>query len=239
MRFLTITLCLLICVSASSASAVTKLSSSGICHDEASPWFGKMKVFTEFQDLASCLQVGRLPKLKDVPAVSPAATPVSPTGLPYDRRLYGDWVDLDDDCMNTRHEILNTLSTGATATAKNGCTVQHGRWIDPYTNQIFTNPKLLDIDHMVPLAWAHAHGAADWTTQARVSFANDPVNLFAVEASVNREKGAKGPLEWLPPNRSYHCEYVTRFHRLVLRFGLTYAEGEAEAMDRLRAKVCS
>jgi hypothetical protein len=28
----------------------------------------------------------------------------------------------------------------------------------------------------------------------REQFANDPVNLFAVEARVNRQKGAKGPL---------------------------------------------
>lgn len=229
----------LVASSASSALALTKLSSSGICHDEASPWFENTKNFTEFPDLVSCLAVGRLPKTSSASGNGQFSKARGTAAGGYDRGLYGDWADLDGDCLNTRHEVLQSLSTGPVTLAKNGCSVSHGRWNDPYTNQIFTNPRQIDIDHMVPLAWAHAHGAAAWTPEQRVSFANDPVNLFAVEASANREKGAKGPLEWLPPNQAYRCEYVTRFHRLVLRFGLSYAPAEAKAMDRLRAEVCS
>jgi hypothetical protein len=58
------------------------------------------------------------------------------------------------------------------------------------------------------------------------------------EASANRSKGAQGPLEWLPPNVDYRCEYVTRFHRIVLTYRLEYQPGEAAAMDRLRAELC-
>jgi hypothetical protein len=38
-------------------------------------------------------------------------------------------------------------------------------------------------------------------------FANDLDNLILAKASLNRQKGAKGLDEWLPPNHSYRCEY--------------------------------
>jgi hypothetical protein len=117
--------------------------------------------------------------------------------------------------------------------------VVRGRWNDPYTGKIFSNARDLDIDHMVPLAWAHAHGADQWDAAQRRKFANDPINLFAVEASANRAKGAKGPLDWLPPDAAYRCEYITRFHRIVLTYKLSYSASEASNMDRLRSNLCS
>ena len=58
----------------------------------------------------------------------------------------------------------------------------------------------------------------------REQFADDPVNLFAVEARVNRQKGAKGPLEWMPPRESFHCQYVTRFKRALIIYGLEWSD---------------
>lgn len=238
MRCLCATLALLLSVPAGQAAALTKLSGSGICHDETSPWFSKTRSVREFADIASCLEVGRLPKTgRGNPDPASALVAVD-AGTAYDRALYGDWQDIDGDCMNTRHEVLSALSTGPVTLSRSGCSVSHGRWNDPYTDQIFSDPKQIDIDHMVPLAWAHAHGAAQWSAEARMRFANDPVNLLAVEASTNREKGAKGPLEWLPPNAAFRCEYVTRFHRLVLQFGLTYEDREKRNMAALRAELC-
>jgi len=46
-------------------------------------------------------------------------------------------------------------------------------------------------------------------------YGNDPRNLFAVDDGTNRSKGTEGPLEWLPPNADFHCQYVTRFWRIV------------------------
>jgi hypothetical protein len=170
---------------------------------------------------------------------TPPAEERAGANVKYDRDLYDHWIDVDGDCQNARHELLQELSTGQITLNKSGCTVATGRWNDPYTGQIYTVSRDLDIDHMVPLAWAHWHGAHSWDAATRRQFANDKVNLFAVQASANRQKGAKGPLEWMPPDESFHCQYITRFHRIVLMYKLEYSAQEAAEMDQMRAKLCA
>ena len=43
--------------------------------------------------------------------------------------------------------------------------------------------------------YSSGHGSSSWSGAKCERFANDPVNLFAVEARVTRQKGAKGPLD--------------------------------------------
>ena len=88
----------------------------------------------------------------------------------------------------------------------------------------------MDIDHLVPLAWAWRNGASSLSESKGDRFANDPINLFAVSASLNRSKGAQGPDSWLPPNEKFHCQYVTRFYRVLLKY-------EFPEAVRSRAKV--
>jgi len=75
----------------------------------------------------------------------------------------------------------------------------------------------------VGLAWCR--GAGQWSRDKRETFANDPVNLWLVEARLNRSKGAKGPDEWLPP--AGQCGYVARFFRIVKMYQLTPTAEEA------------
>ena len=180
-----------------------------------------------------------IPRLATASATTATASPTTATPLRYDRTLYGDWDDADNDCQNTRHEVLEALSTGQIQKTNDGCAVIRGRWLDPYTGQIERVARELDVDHLVPLAWAHPRGGYLWDGSTKRAFANDTRNLFATKASVNREKGARSPLEWLPPNESFHCEYVTRFERIVRIWSLEYRRGEAAAMNALRAGACA
>jgi hypothetical protein len=95
--------------------------------------------------------------------------------------------------------------------SSNGCRILRGLWSGPYTGKIYQAPSDLDIDHVIPLAWAHAHGAADWSPAQKAAFANDPVNLLAVDDGLNQSKGAKGPSEWLPPQPEHVCDYLLRW----------------------------
>jgi hypothetical protein len=219
---------------AASPQPVVKMSSSGICHTQASAWYGRTKNFTAFSNLETCLaKGGRLPKAVSTTTQVSSASSSST----YNRtRDFGSWLDEDGDCMNTRHELLASLSTGPITTS--GCRVIHGRWNDPYTGLIFTESSQLDIDHIVPLKWAWDHGADKWSQKQRLSFANDERNLLAVKASANRAKSADGPLDWLPPNQDYQCEYVLRFKRLALTWKLEFGDQERQNIDALQNRLC-
>ena len=165
----------------------------------------------------------------------------APRDKPYNRNLFAHWSDLDGDGINTRHDLLASTAIDPTSIryAKNGKSVLHGKWYDPYTDLTFTNPRALDIDHVVPLKYAWDHGAWQWTAQKREKFANDEAtNLLAVRAKENRQKSAAGPLEWLPPNKKWQCQYVLRFRRVSLLYGLKFTPIEDQELRSLQACLC-
>ena len=129
----------------------------------------------------------------------------------YNRKLYGVWIDEDGDCQYTRHEILIAESTQPVTFDKKRCRVLSGQWEDPYTGRVFNDPRLVDIDHFIPLAEVHRSGGYSWTGAQRRRYTNDlsnPDTLIVVSASANRSKGDKDPAHWLPPNQAFQCEYL-------------------------------
>lgn len=85
---------------------------------------------------------------------------------------------------------------------------------DPYTSLMISFARgnqtgaAVQIEHIVPLAYAWDQGARVWTDELRVRFANDPANLVAVQGQANQDKGNKEPALWLPPNAAFHCQYA-------------------------------
>ena len=146
----------------------------------------------------------------DIAAPKPAALQVTiapvPINLPqYDRTTWKHWTDHDRDCQNARHEVLMAESLIAPSfRADNGCIVEAGQWLTPYSAIAVTDPDDLDIDHMVPLRNAHDSGAWAWTEESKQLYANyldDPQHLIAVAAKANRAKGARGPEDWKPDDQ--------------------------------------
>jgi hypothetical protein len=130
---------------------------------------------------------------------------------PYKRSLYKHWIDADHDCQDTRTEVLIAESVIAVTLDARGCKVLRGKWNDPYTGRTFANPRLLDVDHLVPLGEVHVSGGDRWSPQRRQDYANnlsDPNTLIAVSLSANRSKGDRDPAKWLPTNVSFRCIYV-------------------------------
>ena len=155
----------------------------------------------------------------------------------YERESYRHWIDEDRDCQNARHEVLieESLSSVTFKTGK-GCKVLSGSWDDPYSGRTITDATKLDIDHMVPLKEAHESGAANWSRERKRAYANDldyPDTLIAVDRRLNRQKGAKDPAEWLPPNPAYQIEYVRAWLAVKLKWGLTADRRELMALRKL------
>jgi hypothetical protein len=143
------------------------------------------------------------------PMPVPLSLPRTPA-VWYDGALYGNWIDADGDCQNTRQEVLIAESLVPARLDSRGCNVVAGLWFDPYVAQIFDNPSDLDVDHFIPLAEVHRSGGDRWTPKRRQEYANDldSSTLIAVSAAANRSKSDEGPEKWMPINREFKCLYV-------------------------------
>ena len=184
------------------------------------------------------VDLGRAAVLLDTIAVEPEHR------RGYDRDAWPHWLDRDGDCLNTREAVLVAESLEAVRRSVDGCGVVSGRWRDPYTGEVFTNPGDLDIDHRVALQEAHDSGGHAWDRARRAAYANDlddPDTLVAVSAAANRAKGAKGPEEWLPPDSSALCRYVAGWIAVKARWDLSMDEREritvANILANCRAQV--
>ncbi|MCE8457214.1 hypothetical protein, partial [Rhodovulum sulfidophilum] len=81
-------------------------------------------------------------------------------------------------------------------------------------------------------------GAAGRLPEARPLRPRSGVNLLPVSASANRSKGARGPLDWLPPDSGFRCQYVLRFRRIAASYGLVQSAAEERELVALTGRVC-
>ena len=96
---------------------------------------------------------------------------------------------------------------------------------------VFTSKKsTIDIDHVVALANAWQTGAAYFDKSKRMELANDPLNLIATDARLNRQKGDGDAATWLPPYKPYRCEYVARQIAIKAKYSLWVTAPEQDAM---------
>lgn len=154
----------------------------------------------------------------------------------YDRASFGSpWRDVDGNGCDTRNDILRR-DLLRTDIASNGCDVLSGTLFDPYTGKRIPHVagrSAIDIDHVVSLGNAWQTGAFRWSTNRRVAFANDPLNLLAVDASANRQKSDGDAATWLPSNKGYRCEFIARQVAVKSKYQLWITTAERDAMVRI------
>ncbi|MCA9340162.1 MAG: HNH endonuclease, partial [Candidatus Saccharibacteria bacterium] len=71
------------------------------------------------------------------------------------------------------------------------------------------------------------------TLQQRIAFANDPLELLAVDGNANQAKGDGDAATWLPANKAFRCQYVARQIAVKAKYGLWVTQAEKEAMQRV------
>jgi hypothetical protein len=156
-------------------------------------------------------------------------------GEGYDRDLFRHWVDSDGDGCNTRREVLIAEAIEKPQVV-GGCDLVGGKWYSVYDEVTTTDPGDFDVDHLIPLKEAWDSGAHSWTASQRRAFANDlgnPQALIAVTASSNRSKSDRDPADWLPPNQSFHCQYITDWMTIKIFWNLSVDEREFQALRRV------
>jgi len=162
----------------------------------------------------------------------------------YDRAKFGQaWsddvrVDGGRNGCDTRNDILRRdLTDPVIRPGTHGCLVESGTLHDPYSGESLDfvrgeRSAEVQIDHVVALADAWQKGAQAWDDDTRRDFANDPLNLLAVDGSLNQQKGAGDAATWLPPNKAFRCHYATRIVEVKATYGLWVTQAEHDALAR-------
>jgi len=159
----------------------------------------------------------------------------------YDRDLFGQaWADVDRNGCDTRNDVLRRDLVDVVLDARTGgCVVLTGLLADPYTGETvpFTRgvetSAEVQVDHVVALSDAWQKGAQQWDAATREAFANDPLNLLAVDGPTNAAKGDGDAATWLPPQRSVRCSYVARQVAVKAAYGAWVTSAERDAVARV------
>lgn len=163
---------------------------------------------------------------------------VDPSLPDYRRADFGDgWAYDHVTGCNTRERVLADESL-AVPIVDDRCKPLSGRWVSLYDGVATSTPADLEIDHLVPLAEAWRSGAATWTPDRRLAFANDlsdPNTLVAVTSRTNRSKSDSPPQDWLPPDPGARCPYVQRWVEVKARWDLSVTTPEKATLATVLA----
>ena len=159
----------------------------------------------------------------------------------YARSEFGRaWLDVDHNGCDTRNDILRRDMVGITFKAGSAtCLVAFGKLIDPYSGATMSfvrgvkTSALVQIDHVVALSNAWQTGAFKLSAEKRIAMANDPLNLLAVNGSLNEQKSDGDAATWLPPLKSYRCSYVARQVAVKKKYGLWVTPAEKAAIVKI------
>lgn len=164
----------------------------------------------------------------------------------YSREQFGTrWADIDHNGCDQRNDILTRdLQSVTFKTGTNSCIVQTGTLNDPYTGKKINfkrgnkTSSAVQIDHVVALSDAWQKGAQQLSAQQRQQLANDPANLLAVDGPTNAQKSDSDAASWLPPNKSYRCQYVMQQIAVKHDYDLWVTKAEKDTMVKV-LKDCS
>jgi len=162
----------------------------------------------------------------------------------YDRDQFGQrWADTNRNGCDTRNDILQRdLKNIIYKPGTRNCVVASGELLDPYSGKIINfvrgnvTSMEVQIDHVVALSNAWQTGAFKLSLAKRTEFANDPLNLLAVQGRLNSQKGDGDAATWLPPLKSYRCKYVARQIGVKAKYDLWVTPPEKSAMQSILAK---
>jgi len=158
----------------------------------------------------------------------------------YARSQFPHWSDPDRNGCDARNDTLKRdLTALVFKVGTRDCKVITGSLLDPYSGKVITfssTKSTIDIDHVVALSNAWQTGAAYFDKTKRQQIANDPLNLLAVDFTLNRQKGDGDAATWLPPLKSYRCDYVSRQVAVKAKYGLWVTQPEKDAIVKILEK---
>ena len=200
-------------------------------------WSNLLLMLPDSQSQQSGSNSGSGEIARDTLAALPTKGRAPKTG--YKRSQFGDGWAKAGGC-DTRNVILRRDLTNAVLGDDN-CKVQAGALSDPYTGQRIAFKRganssgAVQIDHVVALSNAWQTGAQQLSSDQRISLANDPLELLAVDGPANQQKGDGDAATWLPSNKPFRCQYIARQIAVKKKYSLWVTPPERTAMERILA----
>jgi hypothetical protein len=163
-----------------------------------------------------------------------------PTGG-YKRSRFGQtWADVDRNGCDQRNDVLRRdLVKRHTKPGTDGCVLIRGVIEDDKHNyagyhvEYVKGDGEVEIDHTVSLRDAWNAGAHAWDSKTREKFANDFMNLEAVDSGTNSTKADASAADWLPDDDVDACDFVMRQVSVKHRYRLGVTSREKKAMVRV------
>jgi len=154
----------------------------------------------------------------------------------YAREQFGaGWVSVNG--CDTRNIILYRDLTNVVT--DESCQVQTGTLDDPYSGKTLNflrgagTSTAVQIDHVIALSDAWQKGAQAMTMTDRIKFANDPLELLAVDGPSNQQKSDGDAATWLPSHVPFRCQYVARQIAVKQKYSLWVTQAEYDAIKRV------
>lgn len=157
----------------------------------------------------------------------------------YVRAEFGSGWATQSGC-DTRNIILNRDLTKVSI--DKDCNVISGILNDPYTGKVISfkrgagTSSQIQIDHVVSLSDAWQKGAQALSKEKRTELANDPLELLAVDGKANQDKSDGDAATWLPPNKSFRCQYVARQIAVKIKYSLWMTNAEYNVVKNILSK---
>ncbi len=157
----------------------------------------------------------------------------------YNRAYFGSGWTTVSGC-DTRNLILYRDLSMVKIDDK--CNVITGTLDDPYSGKLIrfvrgsNTSGDIQIDHVVSLSNAWQTGAQLMSLQQRIMFANDPLELLAVDGDTNQDKSDSDASAWLPPNKNFHCQYISRQIAIKQKYKLWVTKAEHNVMHDILSK---
>jgi Protein of unknown function (DUF1524) len=156
----------------------------------------------------------------------------------YKRSLFGQpWSDVDHNGCDQRNDVLRRdMVQRHTKPGTRGCILASGRLKDDRFNyaakpvKFVRGDKQIQIDHVVSLHNAWESGAYGWGPDERKTFANDFMNLEAIDSGSNQDKSDATFDEWKPTDGLDACVLAGRMVSVKARYKLTVTTAEQQAL---------
>lgn len=162
--------------------------------------------------------------------------------VPYKRTEWNHWININgSSCWTIREEALfvqaekNSIvlldkDNKETKDKNDACSIKSGKWKDPYTNEIISNPSKTDVDHTSALSATARAGGQSWDKAKKEAFANDLDHLIVTSQKANRQKGDKTPSEWLPENKKSWCMYAKIYINILHKYNLNVSQKDKDTL---------